>query len=236
MRFRWRVGWYLIYPIARFFVGFRTEGREYLSRLKNFVLAANHTANIDPIVLGLAAKRELHYLAKAELFRANKFFAWLIRAYNAVPLQREVVDFTAIRQMRGLLKRNRSVVVFPEGSRSRSGDFQPFKPGIGLLAINERVPAVPAYIYGLKDSYISYTIDRDIRRPSPEERKAGSWIAFLRGKRRIGVRFGPPIYPNGFQNNRRDYERYTEAINQSIQNLGNNLTNFREFKNKNKED
>ena len=221
MKLRWLVGWHIVHPLARLFVGFRTEGRSHLARLPNFILSSNHISNLDPIILGLAAKRELHFLAKAELFRHNKFFAWLIRTYNAFPLARDVVDFTAIRQVRSLLRKNRPVTVFPEGSRSRSGDFQPFKPGIGLLAINARVPAVPAYIYGLKDSFLSYTVDRDIRRPDPAERRAGSWRAFLAGRRRIGVRFGPPIHPDGFQANRHEYERYTEAINRSIRELEN---------------
>ncbi len=236
MRFRWLLGWYSIYPLAKVLIGFRTEGREQLSRLRKFILAANHTANLDPFILGLAAKHELHFLAKAELFRPNKFFAWLIRAYNAIPLRRAEIDITAIKKVRELLRYRQSVMVFPEGARSRTGEFQPFKAGIGLLAITEQVPTVPAYIYGIRDSFIAFAIDRDIRHPSPEERKAGSVLSFIRRQRRIGVRFGTPIYPNGYKRSKEDYLRYTEEVNRAIQNLVRNSHDLVQPKNKNKED
>lgn len=236
MRFRWLLGWYLVYPLAKAFVGFRTEGREYLSRLKDFILASNHTANIDPIILGLAAKRELHFLAKAELFRPNKFFAWLIRTYNAIPVKRGEINKAALKRVRELLHRRQSVMVFPEGTRSRTGDLGPFKVGVGFLSISERVPTVPAFIYGVKDSFIGFTIDRDIRHPSPAERRAGSLIAFICRKRRIGVRFGPPIYPDGYRETKEDYSRFTEKVNRAIRNLADNFHDSGELKLKNKED
>ncbi|MEO0074414.1 MAG: lysophospholipid acyltransferase family protein, partial [candidate division WOR-3 bacterium] len=75
-RLRWRVGWYLTYPLARLFLGLRVHGREHLTK-GPLILAANHVSNFDPLIIGWAVRREVHFLAKEELFQQSKLFAWL---------------------------------------------------------------------------------------------------------------------------------------------------------------
>ncbi len=217
MKLRWILGWYLLYPLVKVFLGFRTEGRERLKR--GMIIAANHTSNLDPFMLGLASKRELFFPAKVELFQISKSFAWLLKSFNAFPLHRGIMDLEILKRFIYLLKRGQTVAIFPEGTRSKSGEFLPFKPGVAFLAIATHTPVVPTYIYGISHSFLSYKFDRDIRNPTEEERRDGSFIRFFLRKRRLGVKFGFPIKPNNFKRRKEDYLNYTRRINEEIKNL-----------------
>ncbi|HWO57393.1 MAG TPA: lysophospholipid acyltransferase family protein [bacterium] len=124
----------------------RFSGRENLPS-GPFLLCANHRSWFDPPLLALLVSREVGFLAKAELFK-NPLFGRLIWTINARPIRRGVVDRAAIDHVIGLLKDNRPVVAFPEGTRSRDGQMQPPKPGIGMMARLAAVPVVPVYISG----------------------------------------------------------------------------------------
>lgn len=217
MKLRWILGWHFLYPIVKVFLGFRTEGRERLK--KRLIIAANHTSNLDPIILGLASKHELFFPAKVELFRGPKAFAWLIKYFNAFPLHRSVMDIEIMRRFIYLLKRGMTVAVFPEGTRNRSDEFLPFKPGVALLAIATHTPVVPTYIYGIAESFLSFKFDSDIRNPTKEERKQSSFIKFFLRKRRLGVRFGFPVDPKNLKRTKENYLSYTKKINKEIKNL-----------------
>jgi 1-acyl-sn-glycerol-3-phosphate acyltransferase len=109
------------------------------------IIASNHMAYVDPPFIGAVTPRELFYLAKAELF-SNPLFGWLIKKYNAIPVTRGAFDRKAITQAVELLKEGKALLLFPEGTRSRDGNFLEPKLGIGMIALEARVPIVPAYI------------------------------------------------------------------------------------------
>ena len=217
MKLRWVLSWYFLYPLVKVFLGFKTEGRERLK--KRVIIAANHTSNLDPIMLGLASKRELFFPAKVELFRISKAFSGLLRSFNAFPLHRSVLDLGILRRFMYLLKRSVTVVIFPEGTRSKLGEFLPFKPGVALLAIATHTPVVPTYIYGIAQSFLSFGFDSDIRNPTKEEKERGSFIRFFGRKKRLGVRFGIPIDLKNLRRTREDYLHYTKKVNEEIKNL-----------------
>jgi 1-acyl-sn-glycerol-3-phosphate acyltransferase len=85
-------------------------------------------------------------MAKKELFR-NWAFGWLLRAVNAHPIHRGF-DRRAINIVMKLLESGDGLVVFPEGTRAKHGNFLPPRPGLGIVAVKCRVPIVPAYITG----------------------------------------------------------------------------------------
>lgn len=210
MKLRWRIAWLATYPWAKLLLGLRVFGRERLVRGAQ-IIAANHTSNFDPLIVGWAAAREIHFLAKEELFRARRAFAWLIRSWNAWPVRRGGSDAKAIRQCCWLLERRQALVLFPEGTRSGSGEMARFKPGIGMLALACGVPVVPTCITGMSRSIVSYLVDRDFVR---------------RGLRRkpecpagITVSFGEPVFPAGFSRDRSGYQALAAEVELRVRKL-----------------
>jgi 1-acyl-sn-glycerol-3-phosphate acyltransferase len=133
------------------------------------LICSNHRSWFDPPLVSLAVPREIGFLAKAELFK-NFFFGRLIWAVNARPIRRGTVDRAAVEHITNHLKNSIPVLVFPEGTRSRTGSMQPPRPGVGMLARQCDVPILPVYITG------SFRMGR---RPF-------AW-------RRVQVRLGTPI-------------------------------------------
>ncbi len=122
------------------------------------IIASNHQSFIDPIVIGTAAPRELYYFAKEEIF-TWPVIGFLARSFNAFPVKREAFDLEAIRTANRVLRRGDALVVFIEGTRSRTGQLLPPKSGVGLMAYQNRVDVMPTYVHGtfrLRQSLLRY--------------------------------------------------------------------------------
>ncbi len=133
--------------LGRAFFGLRTEGRHWIPKKGGLLIASNHRSVFDPVIVGTAARRELHYLAKEELFR-NPFVARVLRAYNAFPVRRGTADRKALTTVIRLLRQGEAVLLFPEGTRNRGPGFLPARPGTGMVAAQAQVPVVPAVVQG----------------------------------------------------------------------------------------
>ena len=96
------------------------RGTEHIPARGPVVLACNHLSLLDPPVLGEAATRRIHCMAKEELFH-NPIFGYIIRSLGAFPVRRGAADRNAIKHGMELLKRGEVVAVFPEGTRSKTG-------------------------------------------------------------------------------------------------------------------
>jgi 1-acyl-sn-glycerol-3-phosphate acyltransferase len=147
VRFHYRLGWVPALFLARAFVGYRVSGAERVPAQGAVIIASNHVSGWDPILVGLAIRRELHFLAKEELFR-NPLLRRIITAYNALPVRRGGLDRRALRASLAVLERGGAVLLFPEGTRSASGDLREPKAGVGFLASKAGAVIVPAYIAG----------------------------------------------------------------------------------------
>lgn len=145
MRTHYYIGCLVIDLILKIFWRFRKFGTEHIPQTGGVIIASNHVAYVDPPFVGAACHRELFYLAKVELF-SNALFGWLIRKYNAIPVTRGAFDRKAITQAVELLREGKALLLFPEGTRSRDGNFLEPKLGIGMIALEAGVPVVPAYI------------------------------------------------------------------------------------------
>jgi 1-acyl-sn-glycerol-3-phosphate acyltransferase len=164
----------------------RVEGGQSIPRRGPALLIANHQSFLDPILLGLCSSRPLRYLARRTLFK-NPFFAWLIRALRAVPIDQEGVGKEGIRTILDELQAGQAVVVFPEGERTGDGRLQPLRPGVHLLIRRTQAPIVPVGIAGAFDAW-------------PRSRK-GPRLAPLflpAGKGTIAVVVGEPLAPERF--------------------------------------
>ncbi|HTQ47685.1 MAG TPA: lysophospholipid acyltransferase family protein [Polyangiaceae bacterium] len=127
--------------------GWEVRGRESIPRSGGLIVASNHISFWDPPLVGTAAVRELHFLAKEELFRPPVFGA-LIRRYNAIPIRRGMADLSGLSRALDVLKAGGALILFPEGSRMRDGELHPARPGVGMLAVNADAVVVPCFISG----------------------------------------------------------------------------------------
>ncbi len=139
------------WPFVRGLYRLRVRGLEHLPA-GGFVLAANHTSNLDPWALGmpLLPHRQLRFMAKSELF--NPVLAPFLRAGGAFKVRRGEGDMEAMRTAAELARQGEIVVMFPEGTRRKKGlrKKHTARPhtGAARIALAAGVPLVPAAIIG----------------------------------------------------------------------------------------
>jgi 1-acyl-sn-glycerol-3-phosphate acyltransferase len=120
-------------------------------------VASNHASFFDPIIVGIGAPRKLNYMARDTLFR-NKIFARLLHWVAALPLKRDGSDIDAFKMVLNKLSQGKAVLVFPEGTRSRNGNLQRPKAGIGFLEANSSALILPCYVKGSLDALPRHSI------------------------------------------------------------------------------
>jgi long-chain acyl-CoA synthetase len=137
------------------------EHPERLPREAPYLIAANHASHLDaPAVLsavefarGRRAARKLHVLGARDYFFDTRLKGWFFSTFlNAVPIEREETSLSGLRTVKSILASGEAALIFPEGTRSRSGEIQPFKAGLGLLAWELQVPIVPVHIEGTHEA------------------------------------------------------------------------------------
>ena len=161
----WRL--LLLRPFEWFF-RMRVYGAEHVPRTGPAVIACNHIAGIDVVVLGAASPRTLRYMAKAELFTYNRVLTWLVRHAGAFAVRRGESDLEALRLARRVLRAGHPLGVFCEGTRQPSEAIGTVQPGAALIALAEGAPIVPVVIQG------TIYIKKSLRHP-------------------VTVMFGPPL-------------------------------------------
>jgi 1-acyl-sn-glycerol-3-phosphate acyltransferase len=139
------------WPLMKAMYRLRARGVEHLPE-GGFVLAANHTSNFDPWPLGMPLwpRRQLRFMAKAELF--NPVLAPFLRVGGAFKVRRGEGDVEAMRTAVELVRTGEIVVMFPEGTRQRKGlrkkhTARPHS-GAARIALTAQAPLVPAAISG----------------------------------------------------------------------------------------
>lgn len=215
MSLHWWLGWLVSCPAGSLAIGLRARGRRNLGR-GACIIASNHLTNVDPLVLAWAAARELNFLAKAELFGASRFFSWLIRGFHAWPVRRGGADRSALAVCARILRSGEKLVLFPEGTRSPTGQLGPFKPGVGMLAIGGGVPVVPTAIINLERTWVSYWADRDFVRRGLRHRP----------RRLVSVKvlFGSPVMPGAYSPDREGYIALTQEVERRVRSMRGDLT------------
>ena len=140
-------GYTLCKTIAK--VGFRYQafGQENIIEDGPAIMAANHQSYLDPPLVGITCRAELYFLARKTLFK-NKLFGSILSRVNALPVDLSGADLTAVRTIINLLKQGHRTVIFPEGTRSLTGQIQHARPGIGMIIAKTLAPVVPMRIFG----------------------------------------------------------------------------------------
>ena len=146
-------GYFILKCIARpvFHLLYRLKftGRENEPDGEPYILCANHTSNIDCIVAGLAVKEQIHYFAKASLFKMP-ILRHVVKMLGALPVDRESTNggFKALKDSIALLKTGECVGIFPQGTRvaGLSPENAETKNGVGMIVYHAKCKVLPVCI------------------------------------------------------------------------------------------
>jgi len=133
--------------IARVAFQYRAYGQENIIEEGPAIMAVNHQSYLDPPLVGITCKNELYYLARKTLFE-KKLLGPIISRVNALPVDLSRGDLAAFRSVMKLLQEGHRTVIFPEGTRSLTGQIQKPRPGIGMIIARTLAPVVPMRIFG----------------------------------------------------------------------------------------
>ena len=161
----------LVRASMRIFFRCRIEGAPPATG--GYVLAANHSSYLDPLILGSSLRRRVIYLMTETVWRSASA-GWFYRWTRSIPLSARGGNREALRAARDVLKQNRVIGIFPEGGISRDGKLMLGSPGAVSLVLNEGLPIVPVGIIGANEAL-----------------PVGGSPRF----RRITIRYGQPITP-----------------------------------------
>ena len=136
----------------------KVYGVQNVPRSGGVIIASNHASYIDPPAVGASSRRMrmTHFMARDTLFR-NPFMGVFLRRVGVIPLDREKGDLKAMKTAIQLLKDGACVALFPEGTRSETGELQPPKPGIGFLVSKGEAPVVPVYVHGSFEAWSKHS-------------------------------------------------------------------------------
>ena len=160
----------IFYPFVRLYLGLTRDGLEHFPRQGPAIVICNHTSYADPILLGSAAPRAIHFVVLQWMYDLL-LLRWFYWGMGTIPVRGTGQDSKGVRRAVRVLASGGVLGIFPEGSRSADGRLAETRPGAAMIAALSGAPVVPAYIDGARDSLPV----------------GGSWP----GPARIHVRFGP---------------------------------------------
>jgi len=177
----------ILYPLFRI----KVVGKENIPKKGPVIICSNHISNFDPPVVGITSTRNIYFLAKEQLFE-NKFLNKLLSALHAFPIKRGAGDRGALRKGLKILQEGKTLGLFPEGTRSKTGELGKPLAGIGFFALRSEAEVVPCAIIG------SY-----------------------KGWKRLIVAYGKPIDMEQYRKQKTSAKEMSEAIMEEIKILKN---------------
>lgn len=127
------LGKWICYLSGMFKYKIITTGRENIPRTGALILASNHIRWTDPIVLGVQCPRRLYFMAKEELFK-KPFYAFILRNLGVFSVSRGTGDAVSLNTGIDIINRGDVMAIFPEGTRSKTGELLRPKSGVILIA------------------------------------------------------------------------------------------------------
>jgi 1-acyl-sn-glycerol-3-phosphate acyltransferase len=187
-----RVVWAIVRFYARFWCRMSRIGPCTLPRNGSVILAANHTAGIDPIVLIAASPARLPGFIVEEDYYRKPVAGWFMRLAGCIPIDRDHPDKSFLSNSLRMLKDGGCLGIFPEGTFAVPGQPPPsIKSGVGLLALRTGSTVIPCHIGGTRyfdNPFAAYFV-----------------------RHRVRVRFGKPVDLSAFRGRERDRSAHQEA-------------------------
>jgi long-chain acyl-CoA synthetase len=131
------------------YIRVRARGRENIATNGPFILAPNHSSHLDmPSVLTALGGRRRVWAAGAEDYFFNTRLKRFIfgKILDTIAFDRQADGVVGLRRCGDALRRGDGLLIFPEGTRSVTGEIQQFKTGVAVLAIERSVPIIPVHI------------------------------------------------------------------------------------------
>jgi 1-acyl-sn-glycerol-3-phosphate acyltransferase len=172
MNLSYRIGWSCFRMMYATYFRWRVFNAERVPSQGGVILASNHASFLDPPLVGSGLKRDINYLARESLFRYPGIGA-LLRSWNAVPVDRDGGGAKGLKIILERLLAGNGIILFPEGTRTKDGQLQPARSGIGLTVIKSTAPVVPVRTFGTFEAF-----GRNHKFPRPH---------------RVAVKYGLPI-------------------------------------------
>lgn len=200
-----RATWGLVRAYLLAFHRLRIAGRANIPAHPPFVIVANHASHLDVLCIAAAAPLTLRHsifpLAAGDTFFETPTTAALSAiCLNALPLWRNNCGRHALDALRSrLIDEPCAYILFPEGTRSRTGEMAAFKPGLGMLVAGTKIPVVPCRVEGTFAAL-------------PPERKSPRALP-------LAVRFGEPLSFAGVEQSRAGWEGVAAACEAAVRGL-----------------
>jgi 1-acyl-sn-glycerol-3-phosphate acyltransferase len=144
-----------VYTVCRFLIvallgllyRLTVSGAQHVPASGPVLVAVSHKSDLDPLFAGTGLRRQMRFMAKAELFRVP-LLGRLIKALGAFPVERGVGDRAALATSLQVLANGEPLLMFPEGTRYKDDEIHPFMPGVGMIAMRSGVTVIPAALTG----------------------------------------------------------------------------------------
>ncbi|MDC3413067.1 1-acyl-sn-glycerol-3-phosphate acyltransferase [Aquibacillus sp. 3ASR75-11] len=174
-----------LFPVYRV----KVLGKENIPKEGPVIICSNHISNLDPPVVGMTCPRDIYFMAKEELFSKPILRALMVRI-NAFPIKRGMKDRNALRKGLEVLSESNVLGLFPEGTRSKTGEVKEGLAGAGFFAVRSNAQIVPCAIIG------PYQVFRQLK-----------------------VVYGKPIDMDEFRANKSSAKEVTDTIMEEIKKL-----------------
>jgi 1-acyl-sn-glycerol-3-phosphate acyltransferase len=194
MRLSYRLFRLFALILYKIFFRVKCTGLENVPMEGGVIIAPNHASFFDPPAIGILIKRETVYFAKKELFGIPLIKQYLSVSHS-IPVDRGGFNRTVLQKVVERLKEGYAITLFPEGTRSKTGEFLEPKTGIGMVAVMADVPIVPVWIQGSYNAKLF--------------------------RSRIILHFMPPFYPSEIEapSKKEQYSLVSERIMYDIKKL-----------------
>ncbi|WP_417088410.1 lysophospholipid acyltransferase family protein, partial [Eubacterium maltosivorans] len=123
------------------------EGEENIPKTGGVVLCPNHISNYDPLAVATHMKRQVHFMAKAELYK-NFIVRKVLLAVGTIPVDRGKVSLETLKESLRVLKNGEILGIFPEGTRVKNGERRKPMEGFVVFALKTKSPILPVHIEG----------------------------------------------------------------------------------------
>ncbi len=133
---------WVVRPFMKIFYRYEVHGIENIPSEGKYIICANHSSCADPILLVLAIRKKVYFMAKDELFQ-KKLIAKFLTAFGAFPVKRGSRDSSALDTSEEVLNHDNPLGIFIEGTRSKDGEFLKPKAGAALIAKKTSTSILP---------------------------------------------------------------------------------------------